>query len=102
MLARGAVHLLLLTANPDLVELYRQDCPECVVTIAKDAASAARKAPKRSYDAVIIESRKDWVNEMQVLSEALGQTPQMVLMGGVNTIGAASICTPTDLSSTTS
>ena len=82
MLARGAVHLLLLTANPDLVELYRQDCPECVVTIAKDAASAARKAPKRSYDAVIIESRKDWVNEMQVLSEALGQTPQMVLMGG--------------------
>ena len=82
MLARGVVHLLLLTANPDLVELYRQDCPECVVTIAKDAASAARKVPKRPYDAVIIESRKDWVNEMKVLSEALGPTPQMVLVGG--------------------
>ena len=82
MLARGVVHLLLLTANPDLVELYRQDCPECVVTIAKDAASAARKVPKRPYDAVIIESRKDWVNEIKVLSEALGPIPQMVLVGG--------------------
>jgi len=82
MLARGVVHLLLLTANPDLIELYRQDCPECTVTTARDAASAARKAPKRSYDAVIIESRKDWVNEMKVLGEALGPTPQMVLVGG--------------------
>ena len=82
MLARSVVHLLLLTANPDLVELYRQDCPECVVTIAKDAASAARKAPKRPYDAVIIESRKDWVNEVKVLSEAPGPAPQMVLVGG--------------------
>ncbi len=82
MLARGAVQLLLLTANPDLVELYRQDCPECVVTIARDAAAAARKVAKRPYDAVIIESRKDWISEMHVLSEALGQTPQMVLMGG--------------------
>ena len=82
MLARSVVHLLLLTANPDLVELYRQDCPECVVTIAKDAASAARKTPKRPYDAVIIESRKDWVNEVKVLSEALGPAPQMVLVGG--------------------
>ena len=36
MLARSVVHLLLLTTNPDLVELYRQDCPECVVTIAKE------------------------------------------------------------------
>ena len=82
MLARSVVHLLLLTANPDLVELYRQDCPECVVTIARDAASAARKAPKRPYDAVIIESRKDWVNEIKVLSEALEPLPQMVLVGG--------------------
>lgn len=82
MLARSVVHLLLLTANPDLVELYRQDCPECVVTIAKDAASAARKAPKRPYDAVIIESRKDWISEMKVLSEVLGPLPQMVLVGG--------------------
>ena len=82
MPARNAVNLLLLTANPDLVELYRQDCPECSVTIAKDAAAAARKTPKKPYDAVIIESRKDWVNEMKVLSEAPGPPPQMVLVGG--------------------
>src|SRR5712692_1920592 len=82
MPARHVVHLLVVTANPDLVELYRQDCPECVVTIAKDAAAAVRKAAPKSYDAVIIESRKDWVNEMKVLSEALGPIPQMLLVGG--------------------
>ncbi|TLY22231.1 MAG: hypothetical protein E6K68_03530 [Nitrospirae bacterium] len=81
MPAREVVHLLVLTANPDLAELYRQDCPECVVTIAKDAASAARKAPKHRVDAVIIESRKDWATELKVLNDSLGGTPQMVLVG---------------------
>ena len=81
MPAREVVHLLVLTANPDLAELYRQDCPECVVTIAKDAASAARKAPKHRVDAVIIESRKDWATELKVLNDSLGGAPQMVLVG---------------------
>lgn len=91
MLARSVVHLLLLTANPDLVELYRQDCPECVVTIAKDAAAAVRKASQRPYDAVIIESRKDWISEMKVLSEALGPLPQMVLVGGTGFLRRATV-----------
>src|SRR5438309_2532866 len=81
MSARDVVYLLVLTANPDLVELYRQDCPECVVTIAKDMASAVRKAPKHRFDAVIIESRKDWASEMKLLNDAFGGTPQMVLVG---------------------
>src|SRR2546422_913640 len=72
MSAREAVYLLVLTGNPDLVELYRQDCPECVVTIAKDVASAVRKVPKHRFDAVIIESHKDWATEMKLLSDALG------------------------------
>ncbi len=81
MSAREVVYLLVLTANPDLVELYRQDCPECVVTIAKDMASAVRKAPKHRFDAVIIESHKDWATEMKSLNDALGGAPQMVLVG---------------------
>src|SRR2546426_10999781 len=81
MPARRVVHLLLLTANPDLVELYRQDCPECVVTIAVDAASAVRKTPQHPVDTVIIESRKDWVHEMKVLSEVLEPVPPLVFVG---------------------
>ncbi len=90
MPAREVFYLLLLTANPDLVELYRQDCPECVVTIAKDAAAAVRKAPKTRFDAVIIESRRDWVAEMKVLSDALGGIPQMVLVGSTTFLRRAS------------
>src|SRR5260370_20584269 len=81
MSAREVVYLLVLTANPDLVELYRQDCPECIVTIAKDMASAVRKAPKHRFDAVIIESHKDWATEMKSLNDALRGAPQMVLVG---------------------
>src|SRR5207247_2674669 len=81
MSAREAVYLLVLTANPDLVELYRQDCPECVVTIAKDVATAVRKAPKHRFDAVIIESHKDWATEMKLLNDAVVGAPQMLVIG---------------------
>ena len=67
MSARHVFQVLMLTANPDLVELYRHDCPECVITIAKDVPAAIRKIPKRSFDAVIVESRKDWTTEMKGL-----------------------------------
>lgn len=81
MPARHVVQLLLLTADPDLVELYRQDCPECVVTIARNADAAVRKAPKHGFDAVIVESRKDWMNEVKMLDEAADSPPQMMLVG---------------------
>lgn len=81
MPTRHIVQLLLLTGDPDLVELYRQDCPKCVVTIARDADAAVRKAPKQGFDAVIVESRKDWMNEMKRLNEAAASPPQMMLVG---------------------
>src|SRR5207249_5541910 len=81
MPARRVVHLLLLTANPDLAEPYRQDCPECVVTIAVDAASAVRKPPKHRFHTVIIESHKDWGHEKKVLTDVLDPVPPLVLAG---------------------
>ena len=81
MPARTLIHVLLLSANPDLAELYRQECPECVVTIAKDAAAVARKSPKHPFDAVIVESRKDWASEVQAVNEAMEHPPRMVLVG---------------------
>src|SRR2546428_311132 len=81
MHSRRAVHVLMLTADPDLVELYRHECPECVVTIAKDAATLMRKPPKHPFHAVIMESRKDWTNEVKALGEGLDSTPVMTLVG---------------------
>lgn len=81
MPARHVLQILLLTADPDLAELYRHECPEGVVTIAKDAAAAIRKTPKHRFDAVIMESRKDWMNQVQALCEAAGQAPPVVLVG---------------------
>jgi two-component system nitrogen regulation response regulator GlnG len=81
MPARTIVHILLLTADPDLAELYRHECPECVVTIAKDAAAVSRKQIKHRFDAVILEARKDWMNEVKTVGEAIGQPSAMTLVG---------------------
>jgi DNA-binding protein Fis len=80
----------MLTADPDLVELYRHDCPECVVTIAKDAAAAMRKPVKHSFDAVIMESRKDWTNEVKALAEVQSAAPVMTLVGSATFLRRAS------------
>jgi len=81
MPARPALKILVLTADPDLAELYRHECPKSVVTIAKDAAEALRKTPQRRFDAVIIESRKDWMSHAQTLCDANGRTPPVLLVG---------------------
>jgi DNA-binding protein Fis len=81
MPARHVFQVLLLTADPDLAELYRHECPDCVVTIAKDAAAANRKTSKHRYDAVIVESRKDWMNEVKAVSEAMNRSPHVILVG---------------------
>ena len=83
---RNVINVLLLTADPDLAELYRHECPDCVVTIAKDAAALSRKAGKHRFDALIVESRKDWVNEdwmneVRAVAVTLGPQPLMTLVG---------------------
>ena len=90
MPARHVFQVLLLTADPDLAELYRHECPDCVVIIAKDAAAAIRKAPKHRFDAVIVESRKDWMHEVKALNEAANRTPHVVLVGAAPFLRRAS------------
>jgi Fis family transcriptional regulator, factor for inversion stimulation protein len=87
---RNAVHVLLLTADPDLAELYRHECPERVVTIAKDVATVTRKPLKHRFDAVILESHKDWMNEVKILGELLGPPPVMTLVGSTAFLRRAS------------
>src|SRR5256885_17273274 len=81
MPSRNVCHVLLLTADSDLAELYRHECPDRVVTIAKDPAALSRKPGKHRFDAIILESHKDWINDMKVLSDTLGPPPVMTLVG---------------------
>ncbi len=90
MSARHVFQVLLLTADPDLAELYRHECPDCVVTIAKDAAAVIRKPPKHRFDAVILESRKDWMNEVKALGDATKRAPHVVLVGASTFLRRAS------------
>ena len=83
MSARHVFQVLLLTADPDLAELYRHECPQCVVTIVKDAGAVARKSVKHRFDAVIIDSHKDWMNEVRTLSDVLN--PKPVILAGSTT-----------------
>src|SRR2546428_2736853 len=89
MPAREVIYLLVLTANPDLVELYRQDCPECVVTIAKDAASAGRKTPQHPVGAVIIETPQEWAPPRKIFKEAVGGGPPLGAGGGTKLLPRA-------------
>ena len=75
MPTRKIVHVLLLTADPELAELYRHECPQCVVTIARDAAAVTRKSVKHRFDAVIIDSHKDWMNQVVALNDVLSSKP---------------------------
>jgi two-component system nitrogen regulation response regulator GlnG len=90
MPSRNVCHVLLLTADPDLAELYRHECPDCVVTIAKDAAALSRKPGKHRFDAIILESHKDWMNDVKVLSDTLGPPPVMTLVGSTAFLRRAS------------
>jgi len=90
MPSRKSLHVLVLTADPDLAELYRHECPTSVVTIAKDAATALRKTSPRRFDAVIIESRKDWIIHAQAICDNNGRTPPVVLIGSPSFLRRAS------------
>ncbi len=90
MAARHVFQVLLLTADPDLAELYRHECADCVVTIAKDSAAALRKSPKHRFDAVIVESRKDWMHEVKTVSESAPRAPHVVLVGAAPFLRRAS------------
>src|SRR5207244_11563765 len=74
----------------DLAELYRHECPDGVVTIAKDPAAVGRKPGKHRFDAIILESHKDWINDMKVLSDTLGPPPVMTLVGSAAFLRRAS------------
>ena len=87
---RNVVHVLLLTADPDLAELYRHECPECVVTIAKDASALSGKPGKHHFDAVILEGRKDWMNEVKALADTAALSPVMTLVGSAPFLRRAS------------
>ena len=90
MPTRNAVQVLLLTADPDLADLYRHECPECVVTIAKDASALSRKPGKHHFDAVILEGRKDWMNEVKALADTAVPSPVMTLVGSAPFLRRAS------------
>jgi len=56
-LSSSVFSILLLSGDPDIQNQFKQVFKDAAMTMAKDAATLPREAAKRSFDAVIVESR---------------------------------------------
>ena len=56
-LSSSVFSILLLSGDPDIQAQFRQAFKDASMTTAKDAAALPREAAKRSFDAVIVESK---------------------------------------------
>lgn len=56
-LSSSVFSILLLSGDPDLQSQFKQVFKDATVTTARDAAALSRDAAKRTFDAVIIESK---------------------------------------------
>lgn len=56
-LSSSVFSILLLSGDPDIQTQFKQVFKDATMTTAKDAASFSREAAKRTFDAVIVESK---------------------------------------------
>lgn len=77
----AAVSILLLTADPDLQAQIKRDFKDTAITVAKDLASMSRASAKRTFDGVIIETKRNQPQELAELSRHIDPTKTVVVAG---------------------
>lgn len=86
MTVRSSVFsVLLLSVDPDLQAQLEQDLKKgtvpVTITVAKDLASVPRAAAKRSFDGVILETRRGQRNELAEVQRAVDSAHTFILAG---------------------
>lgn len=80
-LSSSVFSILLLSGDPDIQQQFKQVFRDAAVTTAKDAAALPKDTGKRSFDAVIVESKPGMQNQAGSLPGYLDLSQALVITG---------------------
>ena len=80
-LSSSVFSILLLSGDPDLQSQFKQVFKDAAMTTAKDVAALPREASKRTFDAVIVESKPGAQGSSRLLSSHVDLTDALVITG---------------------
>ncbi len=89
-LSSSVFSILLLTGDPEIQTQFRQAFKDASVTTAKDAAALPRETAKRSFDAVIVESKPGTQNGSMGLPHHIDPARTLVIAGSKPVLRRAS------------
>jgi len=73
--------LLLLSADPDLQAQFKQDLKGAAITVAKDFVSVPRAAVKRTFDWVIVETKRGQLQDLAEVYNAVDPRRTVIVAG---------------------
>ncbi|MGH7256256.1 MAG: hypothetical protein ACREI3_10815, partial [Nitrospirales bacterium] len=77
----SVLSILLLTADPDLQTQYTQELAESHVTVVQDWPAASQAVLKRKFDVVVLETRRNDLEEFEALQRAVDPTRTCLIAG---------------------
>ena len=80
-LSSSVFSILLLSGDPDIQTQFKQLFKDATITTAKDAATLPRDAGKRTFDAVIVESKPGTQGGVSSLLSQVDLTDTLVITG---------------------
>jgi two-component system nitrogen regulation response regulator GlnG len=89
-LSSSVFTILLLSGDPEIQTQFKQAFKEASVTTAKDAAALPREAAKRSFDAVIVESKPGMQNGSIGLPHHVDLSRTLLITGSKSVLKRAS------------
>jgi DNA-binding protein Fis len=89
-LSSSVFSILLLSGDPEIQTQFRQAFKDASMTTAKDAAALPREAAKRSFDAVIVESKPGMQNGSIGLAHLVDPSRTLVITGSKPVLRRAS------------
>ncbi|MGQ0809811.1 MAG: helix-turn-helix domain-containing protein [Nitrospiraceae bacterium] len=82
--------MLLLGADSDLQAQFKEIFTDATITAARDAAALSKEVARRSFDAVVVESKQGSMNELTALQPALDPSRTVIITGSRNALKRAS------------
>jgi len=80
-LSSSVFSILLLSGDPDIQQQFKQAFKDATVTTAKDATALPKDAAKRTFDAVIVESKAGTNGQITALPHHVDLSQTLVITG---------------------